>query len=306
MRPVRLIDEWTPLRLTLVILLLRPPGEGTLRGITWLAAALALALPAIGRSALTWLTLAALVLARLVADWPLADNHIYLLGYWCLGVGLCLGLRPAMPATHALPAMPATMRAAHATHSVTALAAMSRWLVGGTFLCAIVWKGVLAPDYLDARFFRVTLVTDERFAGLARAVGGLSDAQLLTNRAALEPLPAGAELLDGPILVEPPALRRLGLVLTWGGIALEAALAWAFLSAWPAALHRGRHILLAMFALITYATAPVAGFGWLLAAMGLAQCDRRQPALRLMYVAVFVVVTLYSETPLVSALLNAL
>ncbi len=45
MRPDRLMDEWTPLRLTLVVLLLRPPGEGTLRGMTWLAAALALALP---------------------------------------------------------------------------------------------------------------------------------------------------------------------------------------------------------------------------------------------------------------------
>jgi hypothetical protein len=304
MRPARLIDEWTPLRLTLVILLLRPPGEGALRGITWLAAALALALPAIGRSSLTWLTLAALVLARLVADWPLADNHIYLLGYWCLGVGLCLGLRPANRPSISDPN--STMRATHATHSTTALAAMSRWLVGCTFLCAIVWKGVLAPDYLDARFFRVTLIADERFADLARTAGGLSDAQLRDNRTALQPLPAGAELLDGPILVEPPALRRLGLVLTWGGIALEAALAWAFLSAWPAALHRGRHVLLAAFALITYGAAPVAGFGWLLAAMGLAQCDRRQHAPRLMYVAVFVVVTIYTETPLVSALLNAL
>jgi hypothetical protein len=277
----------TPLRLTLVILLLRPPGDDTLRGITWLTAALALALPSLTRSSWTWLTLAALVFARIAADWPLADNHIYLLGYWCLGVGLCLTLRPP-------------------SHANTATAAMSRWLVGCTFLCAIVWKGVLAPDFLDARFFRVTLIADERFADLARSVGGLSDAQLLANRAALAPLPPGQEPLDGPILVEPPALRRLGLVLTWGGIALEAALAWAFLIAWPAALHRGRHVLLAAFALITYAAAPVAGFGWLLAAMGLAQCDQQQRALRLLYVAVFAIVTIYAETPLVHALLGAM
>jgi hypothetical protein len=224
------------------------------------------------------------VFARLAADWPLADNHIYLLGYWCLGLGLCLAAR----------------------RPIAAAASMSRYLVGFTFLCAIVWKGVLAPDYLDARFFRVTLITDERFAGVARALGGLTDAQLRDNRAALAPLPAGAEAFDGPILVEPRALRVLGLVLTWGGIALETALAWAFLSAWPALLHRGRHVLLAAFVALTYAAAPVAGFGWLLAAMGLAQCERRQHALRLMYAGAFVLVTIYAETPIVDALLRTL
>jgi hypothetical protein len=282
-----LIDEWTPLRLTLIILLLRPPGEGTLRGLTWLAAALALALPPLARSSLLWLTLAGLVFARVVADWPLADNHIYLLGYWCLGLGLCLGL-------------------AGRGRPVAAIASMSRYLAGCTFLCAIVWKGVLAPDYLDARFFRVTLITDERFAGVARAIGGLTDTQLRDNRAALEPLPAGAELLDGPVLVEPRALRVLGLALTWGGLILETALAWAFLIGRPSVLHRGRHLLLAAFAALTYAAAPVAGFGWLLAAMGLAQCHRRQHALRLMYVGAFVLITIYAETPLVTALLRAL
>lgn len=308
------IDELTPLRLTLVILLLRPPGDDTLRGITWLAAALALALPSLTRSSWTWLTLAALVFARIAADWPLADNHIYLLGYWCLGVGLCLTLRPPSHASAASVATSAIDRrsreaitaADQPAAKIGAIGAMSRWLVGCTFLCAIVWKGVLAPDFLDARFFRVTLIADERFADLARSVGGLSDAQLLANRAALAPLPPGQEPLDGPILVEPPALRRLGLVLTWGGIALEASLAWAFLIAWPAALHRGRHVLLAAFALITYAAAPVAGFGWLLAAMGLAQCDQQQRALRVLYVAVFAIVTIYAETPLVHALLGAI
>jgi hypothetical protein len=272
----RLTDEATPLRLTLLILLLRPPGEGALRGMTWLIAGLALALPPLVRSSVTWLALAALVLARLVLDWPLSDNHIYLLGYWCLGIGLSLLF----------------------SSPFAAIASMSRLLVGGAFLCAILWKGLLAPDFLDARFFRVTLVTDERFADLARSVGGLSDAQLATNRAALVALPQGAELLDGPVLVEPPALRRLGLMLTWGGFILESILAWAFLSKRPGFLHGARHRLLMAFAALTYAAAPVAGFGWLLAAMGLAQCDDTQKAVRLAYVGVFVLVLIYAETPL--------
>ncbi len=279
-----LTDEATPLRLTLLILLLRPPGEGAVRGLTWLVAGLAVALPPLARSSLTWLALAGLVFARLALEWPLSDNHIYLLGYWCLGVGLCLVV----------------------SSPTAALAAMSRWLVGSAFLCAIMWKGLLAPDFLDARFFRVTLVTDERFADLSRTIGGLSDSQLDANRAALAPLPLGAELLDGPVLVETPRLRRLGLALTWGGFLLESLLACAFLSKWPAALHRARHALLMLFAGLTYAAAPVAGFGWLLVAMGLAQCEPQQRALRAAYIGVFVLVFIYAETPTIEFVLAAM
>ena len=278
----RLIDEGTALRLTLLILLLRPPGGGAVRGLTWLAAGLALVFPILTRSAGTWLMLSGLVLARLVVDWPLSDNHIYLLGYWCLGLGVCLLVQPPF----------------------SAIADMARWLIGSAFLCAVLWKGLLAPDFLDARFFRVTLVTDERFADLSRSVGGLSDAQLATNRAALVALPQGAELLDGPVLVEPPALRRLGLALTWCGFVLEALVACAFLSRWPLWLHRMRHVLLVVFVVVTYAVAPVAGFGWLLAAMGLAQCGPEQRSFRLAYVGAFVLVLVYAETPLVHLLLS--
>ena len=280
----RLLDDATPLRLTLLILLLRPPGEGLVRGLTWLGAGLALVFPALTRSGWTWLGVAALVGMRLVRDWPVSDNHIYLLAYWSLGLGLCL-----------LVAQPSD-----------AIARMSRWLVGAAFLCAIVWKGALAPDFLDARFFRVTLVTDERFADLARSVGGLTDAQLKANREALVALPQGAELLDGPVLTEPPGLRRLGLGLTWGGFLLEALVALAFLSPRPAALHAHRHLPLILFAVVTYAAAPVAGFGWLLVAMGLAQCHSDEPQYRLGYVAAFVLVLIYAETPLVHALLTRL
>jgi hypothetical protein len=80
---------------------------------------------------------------------------------------------------------------------------------------------------------------------------------------------------------------------------LEAMLAWAFLAARPATLHAARHLLLMVFAAVTYAVAPVAGFGWLLAAMGLAQCGEQQQVLRLAYVGVFALITIYAETPLV-------
>src|SRR5262245_52719796 len=81
----------------------------------------------------TWLAVALLTAARLVVEWPLPDNHIYLLAYWCLAVAIGL----------ALPDPGAT------------LARSSRLLVGLAFACAVVWKVGLSEDYRDGRFFRV-------------------------------------------------------------------------------------------------------------------------------------------------------
>ena len=58
-----------------------------------------------------------------------------------------------------------------------------------------------------------------------------------------------------------------------------------------------RHGLLLTFCFTTYALAPVAGFGWLLAAMGLAQCRPHQSVLRGAYVAVFILILMYAEVP---------
>ena len=144
-----------------------------------------------------------LVAARIVFVWPLSDNHIYLLAYWCLAIGLALS-GPTPAAT---------------------LATSSRWLLGAAFAMAVLWKAVLSPDYVDGRFFRVTLLTDERFADASLVFGGLSRDQMAENRAFLEPLPEGAELLNPPAFVEPPRLRVFAAVATWGGLALEALIA---------------------------------------------------------------------------------
>lgn len=53
---------------------------------------------------------------------------------------------------------------------------------------------------------------------------------------------------------------------------------------------------------MTYAFAPVAGFGWLLAAMGLAQCGVGARALRRLYVGAFMLVLVYAEVPWASLL----
>lgn len=248
----------------------------------WFVGAFVLVLALLGlvgvalRAPATWLALAALIATRLVVEWPLPDNHVYLLGYWCLGVGIALSR----------------------TEPARALAQTGRQLLGLAFVFAVLWKAVLSPDYRDGRFFAVTLLTDDRFADAVRLFGGLSEAQLAESRNYLTPPPGGAELLDPPHLYATPRFHRLVQAATWGGLALESTIAML----WLAPVRRGvlllaRHGAILLFCLATYAFAPVAGFGWLLLVMGLATAAVDQRRIRAAYVGAFCVVLLYAEIP---------
>ena len=263
------------LTLTAILLLLRPLDVWWLAPFVLAAACLSLTVRAVRRAPLTWILIAILVGARVVAVWPLSDNHIYLLAYWCLAIGLALSTAA----------------------SAATLSASSRWLLAAAFVMAVVWKAVLSPDYTDGRFFRVTLLTDERFADAALMFGGLSRDQMAQNRAFLEPLPEGAALLHPPAFVEPPRLRAFARIATWGGLFLEAVIATAFLLPAGKWGELTRHASLLTFCLTTYALAPVAGFGWLLASMGLAHVRTDQHWLRGAYLAVFILILLYAEFP---------
>jgi hypothetical protein len=260
------------LRLTLLEIVLRPAAAWPLRTALLLVAGAALVNDRLLRAPLTWLILAVLTALRLVVDWPLSDNHAYLLAYWCLAVALA-SLTPDAP---------------------RGLATSARWLAGLAFAFAVLWKAVLSPDYLDGRFFRVTLIQDARFADVAMLLGGLSPDDLEMNRETLQPLPDGVELLEPRVLVEPPALRRLAGALTWGGLALEALVAAVFLLP---VRPRLRHAALLVFCLTTYAIAPVAGFGCLLLVLGVAQTHPDERRTRGLYAAAFFLVLVYAEAP---------
>lgn len=263
------------LKLTAIILLLRPFDVWWVAPFALAAACLSLVVKAVRRAPITWIVLAGLTFARIAIVWPLSDNHIYLLGYWCLAIGLALsGRRPA-----------------------ATLATSGRWLLAAAFAMAVLWKGVLSTDYVDGRFFRVALLTDVRFIDASMVFGGLTPDQMAQNRKFLEPLPEGAELLHPPAFVEPPRLRVFAAVATWGGLALEALIALLCLIPGEGRIHVVRHAALLVFCVTTYALAPVAGFGWLIATMGLAQSRPSQPALRGAYMAAFLLILLYSEVP---------
>ncbi len=169
-----------PLRLTAIALLLRPIGPWFVRPVILAAAAIVLISPRALRTPAVWAGVATLVAVRIADDWPLADNHIYLLAYWALAIALAL-------------------RSTDVSH---ALSTASRWLLGLAFAFAVLWKVFLSPDFLDGRFFRVTLLTDPRFTEAAMLIGGLSADELKANRRALDPLP------DGAALATPSAVDR--------------------------------------------------------------------------------------------------
>ena len=263
------------LTLTAILLLLRPFDVWWIAPFALAAACLALAVRRVRRAPITWLVLAALAAGRIVLVWPLSDNHIYLLAYWCLAIGLAL----ASPAPAA------------------ALATSSRWLLAAAFAMAVLWKGLLSPDYMDGRFFRVALLTDPRFADASMVFGGLTPDQMNENRGFLEALPEGAELLTSPAFVEPPRLRAFAALATWSGLGLEALIALLYMLPAKKRVQVARHGALLVFCATTYALAPVAGFGWLIAAMGLAQCRPSQQWLRGAYIWMFLLILFYSEIP---------
>jgi len=263
------------LRLTLVDLLLRPGGSWAVRSSLLALAALGILVPKALHSPPLWLALAGLTGWRVIESWPLADNHAYLLSYWCLAVAIALLI----------------------SEGAETLRRSARWLLVAVFGLTLLWKGLLAPEYLDGRFFRVTLLKDDRFSQASQLVGGLTPEEIRLNREALRPPPDGAQLLEPPDLVEPPTFLRFARAATWGTFLMEATVAAAFLLPLPGRVAAARHVALLLFCTLTYAFAPVAGFGWLLLAMGMAQCRPQERRWELCYAVAFFLVLFLVEIP---------
>ena len=105
---------------------------------------------------------------------------------------------------------------------------------------------------------------------------------------------------DGARFVETSALRTAATVFTWATPLLEAAVAATFLAPRGSSLSRVRDVVLCVFCAGTYALAPVAGFGWILLSMGVAQSDTER--MRWLYLAVFALLVFHSEVPWLAGL----
>ncbi len=261
------------LGLTALSLLLNPIGDWRFRPIITSLAAVALLWPAARRHAWLWFGLALAAGLRVLEDWPLPDNHAYLLVYWCLAAGLAL----------------------RSNDPVGFLAGNARVLVGLVFVFAMVWKVFLSPDFLSGDFMRFTWIMDARFETAARLFG--MDSEILEhNRSFLAGVHGAPQEL---VLTD--AFRRVTAVASLGTLAIEGLVAVCFLfrMEWAARLRDGALLL---FCVTTYAVATVAGFAWLLLAMGVAQCPSEQRRTRLAYLGTFGLVYFYREVPWLNGL----
>lgn len=269
------------LRVLLLVLLLDAPLFWFQRLPLQIACGLGLLLPALARDARFWAALTLLTAWPLVWNWPFSDNHDYLRALATLSVTLALGARE-----------PAAV-----------LRTSARLLIGGTFFFATLWKLVLSPDFVDGTFFRVTLLADPRFHDLAVLAGGASWETLDAFDAALREFLAGRPGGWPGAFVEPVGLRPLALALTVFTGGIEAATTAAFL--WPR-LARWRNVLLIAFGASTFAFATVRGFGWLLMALGLAQCEADERRARIGYLVTLFGIEIYRSVPWSRMLIDAL
>jgi hypothetical protein len=268
------------LRVFLLVLLLDAPWFWFQRVPLQLVCGLGLLWPAFARDARSWALLTVLTSWPLFWNWPFSDNHDYLRALTALSVTLAL--------TSAEPQR--TLRTS------------ARLLVGGSFFFATLWKVVLSPDWLDGTFFRVTLLSDPRFHDLAVLVGGASWETLDHFDTALTAFLSTGTGWPGAF-VEPPGLRPLALALTAFTALTETGIATAFL--WPR-LARVRNLLLIAFGATTFAFATVRGFGFLLMALGLAQCEDDERRARIAYVATLFLIEAYRSVPWSRMLIDAL
>ena len=248
----------------LLALLVVPTGGGwlTLGGI--LGAVVVAATPALLRSPLVWLAVGSTRLGADFHDWHGIDDHEVLISYACLAFGLALWTTdPARIARRSLPA-----------------------LVGLAMAFATLWK-IGSGQFLDGDTMRYTLLTDPRFELAGSWFGGMGEATIAANDAAISTLrdPARSDVV---VLAEPGRLTLFAYVLTGGAVLLEGILAVAYLRRSVDVTHRA--LLLAVFCAVTYVIVPVGRFGLILSTCAYAGSKGRRDRSILLSTMAFCVV----------------
>jgi hypothetical protein len=268
-------------RLSFLTLLFAPVGDWYIWPAVMCLAAAGLLFRDLWRSPWLWTLLTLLTALRVILDWPLADNHAYLLAYWCLAFAVAGWL-----------------------DDFTSLARNARLLIGLTFAFA-VWQKWTSPDYLNDVFFLTTFLVDDRF----------EDFVVLLTSVSYEQIDAAREYLEGdyrvgppvsPLPFElPPSLLLLARASTLWNLLEQTLVAAAFLAPPSSWLGRLRDPFLLLFCFTIYAVAPVPSFGWLLIAMGVAQTGQRVSP-RVWYLVAFGALAFYYEVPWAALLVDHL
>lgn len=266
-------------RLTCLTLLFSPVGDWFVRPAAMALAGAGLLLPGAWRSPWLWGALALLTGTRVISDWPLADNHAYLLFYWCVALAVAAALRDP-----------------------EVLARNARLLIGLMFAAA-AWQKWTSPDYPNDVFFLTTFLLDPRFTDFTLLFTTLTPEQIEAGRAYLEALyrePGSAPPFPFPL---PAPFRLLATASTWWNLFEQTLVAASFLAPPASRLGRLRDAAMLLFCFTIYAVAPVPSFGWLLLAMTAAQGTPTLRA-RLWLLGCFAILGFYYEVPWAGLLLD--
>jgi hypothetical protein len=267
---------------TMVCLLFAPVGAPDVRPLGLMLLGAMILYPALRRHPGIWIGLTLIAGWRVISNWPLPDNHAYLLAYWCGAISLALLGREE--------------------DADQVLSSNARLLIGLTFLLAVIQKAV-SPDYLDTSFFRFILIWDDRFEDFSLLFSSITEEQIDAMRGCWSSL-----LADDPRTCPggrsaSESIGTLAWISTWGNFIDQALAAICFLAPQRSFIGRHRDIVLIAFCFVTYAVAPVTSFGWLLLAMGLAQSTHHR-SVRLGYIAAIGALLVYDSLDIFEVTLN--
>ncbi len=237
--------------------------------------------PSFRRSCFLWLCVVLIWLPTLLLEWCSHEDHVYFTLYWCAALALATW-KPVAGAARSAAQSPGS----EAWHADTEafLRRSARYLIGLCFLFATVWK-IVSPEFTDGSLFHYKLLFDDRFSEtLARFPGEMSVPAIEENYLQLTRLRAPGSVATAAPIELSPRISWLATGMTWWTIAIEGFLAVTFL--WPAAgrpLRLIRNLALAVFALSTYAVAPVMGYGFTLMILGYANCEDEERKMRSLF-----------------------
>lgn len=228
--------------------------------------------PAAG-SPLYWYLLALFGSFAIIEHWYPVDNHKYLLVYWLWG-------------------LVAAAFFANADDRDLILRRTARFMICFIMLGAVVQKAI-SGSYLDSTMFEVILLTDPRFDGLL-AVLGVDRHDLALSQALYNDLMAPVPIIADGVAVLPAdgRLKAIAVAFTWLDYAIQLTVGVLFLLPGER-MERLAHLALVIFILFIYFVAPVLGFGWLIAVLGIALTHNRFPRFALGYLACFIVLISY-------------
>ena len=268
------------LRLTLLDLILRPIGSWEIRVPVLITSILGLVIPGLLKSPAIWFLLTGFTLSRVIFDWPLSDNHAYLLFLWCFAIFISALKKDKILLTK-----------------------NARLMIGLVFLFAFIWKAFLSPDFLDKRFFSVNMIEDPRFSEFTQVTCNISKDDLDYFRDYVKQHVDGNLVFAEVINFNLGCINKIAGFLTYYTIVLELLIALFFLIPKKISISKYRDYFLILFCISVYSVATVEGFGWLLIAMDISQSDNKKLPI-LLYILSFFIILFYREVPILNIILE--